>query len=175
MDSPHHLVHAAQLGDVGTRVAWRWKSDYYGPTPEFYYRVTPLMADGVLYTTAGIRRTVVAIDATSGETLWMYRLDEGARGTTSPRRSSGRGVSYWRSKSPGEASRILTISPGFQLVALDSHTGQPIPSFGTGGEIVDQLGAFAEAGVQRVYLQLLDMSDLDHLAYFATEVVRQLS
>jgi quinoprotein glucose dehydrogenase len=63
------------------RVAWRWKADNYGPTPEFYYRVTPLMADGVLYTTAGIRRTVVAIDATTGETLWMYRLDEGARGT----------------------------------------------------------------------------------------------
>lgn len=76
------------------RIAWRWKSDNFGPVPEFYYRVTPLMADGVLYTTAGIRRTVVAIDATTGETLWMYRLDEGARGTTAPRRSSGRGVSF---------------------------------------------------------------------------------
>jgi quinoprotein glucose dehydrogenase len=122
------------------RVAWRWKSDNYGPTPEFYYRVTPLMADGVLYTTAGIRRTVVAIDATSGETLWMYRLDEGARGTSAPRRSSGRGVSYWRSKSPGEASRVLTISPGFQLVALDAHTGQPIPSFGTKGAVDLKVG-----------------------------------
>ena len=118
------------------RIAWRWKADNYGPTPEYYYRVTPLMADGVLYTTAGIRRTVVAIDATTGETLWMYRLDEGARGTASPRRSSGRGVSFWRSKVSGEPSRVLTISPGFQLIALDAHSGQPIPAFGNKG-IVD--------------------------------------
>ena len=61
------------------RIAWRWKSDNFGPTPEFYFRATPLMADGVLYTTAGIRRSVVAIDAANGETLWMYRLDEGER------------------------------------------------------------------------------------------------
>jgi quinoprotein glucose dehydrogenase len=122
------------------RIAWRWKADNYGPTPEFYYRVTPLMADGVLYTTAGIRRTVVALDATTGETLWMYRLDEGARGTTSPRRSSGRGVSYWRSKTAGEGSRVITISPGFQLIALDARTGQPIPSFGDKGMVDLKVG-----------------------------------
>ena len=122
------------------RVAWRWKSDNYGPTPEYYYRVTPLMADGVLYTTAGIRRTVVAIEATTGETLWIYRLDEGGRGTASPRRSSGRGVSYWRSKAAGEASRVLAISPGFQLIALDARTGQPIPSFGDKGLVDLKVG-----------------------------------
>lgn len=71
------------------RVAWRWKSDNFGPSPEFYFRATPLMADGVLYTTAGLRRSVVALDAATGETLWMYRLDEGERGASAPRRSSG--------------------------------------------------------------------------------------
>src|SRR5581483_4668621 len=131
------------------RIAWRWKADNFGPTPEFYFRVTPLMADGVLYTTAGIRRTVVAIDAATGETLWMYRLDEGVRGTSAPRRSSGRGVAYWRGE-PGGAlassstSRVFVISPGFQLIALDAHTGQPIPSFGNHG-IVD-----LKAGLPRV-------------------------
>jgi quinoprotein glucose dehydrogenase len=104
------------------RIAWRWRSDNYGPSPEFYYRVTPIMADGVLYTTAGIRRTVVAIDSVSGETLWMYRLDEGARGTAAPRRNSGRGVAFWRSPKGDEPSRVYTISPGFQLVALDART-----------------------------------------------------
>ncbi len=118
------------------RVAWRWKSDNFGATPEFYFRATPLMADRVLYTTAGIRRTVVAIDAVSGETLWMYRLDEGARGNSAPRRSSGRGVAYWRSANGGETSRVITISPGFQLIALDARTGLPIPTFGNRG-IVD--------------------------------------
>jgi F420-dependent oxidoreductase-like protein len=48
------------------------------------------------------------------------------------------------------------------------------PLAGTAAEIVDHLGPFAEAGVQRVYLQLLDMHDLDHLAFFASEVIPQL-
>jgi quinoprotein glucose dehydrogenase len=118
------------------RFAWVWKSDNFGPTPEFYYRATPLMADGVLYTSAGIRRDVVAIDAETGETLWIFRLDEGERGARAPRRSSGRGVAYWRSHRRGEPGRVLTITPGFQLVALDARTGRPIPGFGHGG-IVD--------------------------------------
>ncbi len=50
------------------------------------------------------------------------------------------------------------------------------PLVGTPTEIVDRLGgAFIDAGVQRVYLQLLDMSDIDHVELFATEVVRQLA
>jgi quinoprotein glucose dehydrogenase len=118
------------------RIAWRWKSDNFGPVPEYYYRPTPLMADGILYVSAGIRRDVVAIDATTGETLWMYRLDEGERGAVAPRRNSGRGVAYWRSSRPGEGSRIFTITPGFQLVALDALSGLPVASFGKGG-IVD--------------------------------------
>ena len=128
------------------RTAWRWKSDNFGPTPEFYFRATPLMADGVLYTSAGLRRDVVAIDAATGETLWMYRLDEGARGTSAPRRSSGRGVSFWRSSNPAEPSRIFAITPGFQLVALDAHTGRPVTSFGKDGlvDLKDGLPRVAE-------------------------------
>ena len=129
--SPLSLINADNVSKL--KVAWRFKSDNYGPTPEFYYRVTPLMADGVLYTTAGVRRTVVALDATTGETLWMYRLDEGARGAAAPRRSSGRGVAYWRSTNAGEPSRIYTITPGFQLIALDARSGLPVPSFGDAG------------------------------------------
>jgi F420-dependent oxidoreductase-like protein len=49
------------------------------------------------------------------------------------------------------------------------------PLVGTPAEIVDKLAPFLEAGVQRVYLQLLDQSDLDHLELFASEVVGQLS
>jgi F420-dependent oxidoreductase-like protein len=48
------------------------------------------------------------------------------------------------------------------------------PLAGTAAEIVDRLGPFVEAGVQRVYLQLLDMHDLDHLAFFASEVIPAL-
>ncbi|MFV8167039.1 LLM class F420-dependent oxidoreductase [Mycobacterium sp. 134] len=49
------------------------------------------------------------------------------------------------------------------------------PLVGTPAEIVDKLGPFLEAGVQRVYLQMLDQSDLDHLELFASDVIRQLS
>jgi F420-dependent oxidoreductase-like protein len=48
------------------------------------------------------------------------------------------------------------------------------PLVGTPNEIVDQLGSFADVGVQRVYLQLLDLSDLEHLRLFADGVTRQL-
>jgi glucose dehydrogenase len=84
----------------------------------------------VLYTTAGSRRDAVAIDAATGETLWMYRLDEGARGTVVAR-TQNRGLAFW---SDGKgADRILMISPGYQLVALDAHTGQALAGFGTNG------------------------------------------
>jgi alkanesulfonate monooxygenase SsuD/methylene tetrahydromethanopterin reductase-like flavin-dependent oxidoreductase (luciferase family) len=48
------------------------------------------------------------------------------------------------------------------------------PLAGTPDQIVDQLGPYAEIGLQRVYLQLLDLSDLEHLGLFADEVQRQL-
>jgi quinoprotein glucose dehydrogenase len=140
--SPLDQINRDNVGKL--RIAWRWKSDNFGPVPEYYYRPTPLMADGILYVTAGIRRDVVAIDATTGETLWMYRLDEGERGEVAPRRNSGRGVAYWRSRHRGIASRIFTITPGFQLIALDALSGRPVTSFGKGG-IVD-----LKAGLPRV-------------------------
>ena len=59
------------------RVAWRWKADNFGPRPQNNLEATPLMVGGVLYTTAGTRPSVAAIDGATGETLWTYRLDEG--------------------------------------------------------------------------------------------------
>ncbi len=112
-------------------VAWRWQAANFGPAPEYNYRTTPLMVDGVLYATAGYRRTVVAIDAGTGETLWTYRLDDGDR--AAPRRNSGRGVAWW--EPPEGAARIFMVTPGFQLVALDAATGRPIPAFGSGGVV----------------------------------------
>ena len=64
-------------------IAWRWKTDNFGPLPEINPRVTPLMVDGVLYTTAGFWRDVAAVDAGTGETLWMYRVGDEERARTS--------------------------------------------------------------------------------------------
>ena len=113
-------------------VAWSWKSDNYGGQ-ELRSETTPLMIDGILYLTAGSRRNVVAVDAGTGETLWMWRMDEGARWEEAARRNSGRGVAYWED---GEDRRIFTITPGFHLAALDAKTGIPVQEFGENG-IVD--------------------------------------
>src|SRR5471032_1134169 len=91
------------------------------------------MVKGVLYFTAGSRRDVVAVDAATGETLWMYRLDEGERGDRAVR-TQNRGLAYWSDGK--DDNRIVIISPGYHLVELDAKTGHPVPSFGKDG-IVD--------------------------------------
>ncbi|MDG4796311.1 LLM class F420-dependent oxidoreductase [Micromonospora sp. WMMD1082] len=45
---------------------------------------------------------------------------------------------------------------------------------GTPAEVVDKIGRYAAVGSQRIYLQVLDLADLDHLDLVATEVLRQL-
>src|SRR6185436_12984940 len=117
------------------KIAWRWKTDNFGPAPEFYFKSTPLMAKGILFTTAGLNRSVAAIDAESGETLWTFRFDEKERKPSVPRQNSGRGVAYWSSTEKGK-DRVIYITPGFELIALDAQTGRLIPSFGDNG-IVD--------------------------------------
>jgi quinoprotein glucose dehydrogenase len=123
-------IHAGNVADL--EVAWRWKSDNFGPSPWPNYQVTPLMANGVLYATAGAQRTVVAIDATTGETLWMHRLDEGARGQAAPRKGPGRGVAFHRGDNE---ETVFVITPGYQLLALDAQTGRKLPAFGESGVV----------------------------------------
>ena len=45
---------------------------------------------------------------------------------------------------------------------------------GPPGELVDQLGEWSGIGTQRMYLQVLDISDLDHIELIASEVAPQL-
>ena len=130
--APLDQIDADNFADL--EVAWRFNTDNLGPGPDFNLQSTPLMVDGVLYSTAGSRRSVVAIDAGTGELLWMYRLDEGERAARSVRRGSGRGVGYWTDGAGDE--RIYFVTIGYQLVALDARTGHPIPNFGNDG-IVD--------------------------------------
>src|SRR3954447_12366880 len=116
-------------------VAWRFKTDSMGPRPEFNFQVTPLMVDGIVYTTAGTRRAVVALDAVTGEMKWMHSENEGKRGESAPRLLSGRGLAYWPG-SGGQGARIVYVTPGYQMVALDAKTGVPAAGFGKNG-IVD--------------------------------------
>jgi quinoprotein glucose dehydrogenase len=113
-------------------MAWRFKTDSLGPRPEFKFESTPLMIHGVLYSTGGSRRSVVALDAATGELLWVHREDEGMRGTYAPRQLSGHGVAYW---TDGKEERILYVTPGYRLIALNAKTGAPIPGFGKNGAV----------------------------------------
>ena len=117
-------------------VAWRFKTDSLGPRPEFQFESTPLMIKGIVYTTAGSRRAVVALDGASGEMLWMHSENEGARGANAPRQLSGRGLAYWAGTPPaGDDARILYVTPGYRLLALNAKTGAPVTSFGTNGVV----------------------------------------
>src|SRR6195256_888963 len=125
---PLDQINAANFNKL--QIAWRFKTDSLGPRRECKVEGTPLMVRGVLYRTAGSRRAVVALDAGTGELLWMHSEQEGERGTNSPRQLSGHGVAYW---TDGKEERILYVKPGYRLVALDAKTGIPVPGFGNGG------------------------------------------
>src|ERR1700691_6145092 len=126
--SPLDQINADNFNKL--QIAWRFKPDHQGPRPEFQLESTPLMVHGVLYTTAGSRRAVLALDAVTGELLWTHSENEGARGAAAPRQLSGRGLAYW---TDGKEERILYVTPGYPLVALDAKTGLSIASFGKNG------------------------------------------
>lgn len=128
--SPLDQINADNFNKLA--VAWRFKTDSLGPRPEFKFEATPLMVHEVLYSTGGSRRAVVALDAATGELLWMHSENEGARGAKAPRQLSGHGLAYW---TDGKEERILYVTPGYRLIALDAKTGIPVPSFGDGGVV----------------------------------------
>ena len=113
-------------------IAWRFKTDSLGPRPEYNLQATPLMVNGRLYSTAGSRRAVIALDAGTGELLWVHSENEGKRGEAAPRRLSGRGLAYW---TDGKEERILYVTPGYRLIALDAKTGMPVQGFGSHGVV----------------------------------------
>ena len=128
--SPLDQIDASNFDDL--EIAWRIKMSNFGPNPEYNFQSTPLMVDGVIYSTAGSRRAVVAADAGTGELLWMHRFDEGERGAATPRRLSGRGLAY---REDGASGQIVYVTLGYQLIVLNAATGERVSSFGTDGVV----------------------------------------
>ena len=128
--SPLDQINAQNFKDL--EVAWRFKTDNLGPRPEFQFEGTPLMIHGVLYSTAGTRRSVAALDAATGELLWVHGENEGARGAAAPRQLSGRGLAYW---TDGKEERILYVTPGYRLICLNAKNGVPASDFGDNGVV----------------------------------------
>ena len=128
--SPLDQINADNVNDL--EIAWQWSTQGFGPGTDFVNPSTPIEVDGVLYANVGTTRNVVALDATSGQVLWMYRYNEGDRFDEAPRKGAGRGVAYYNN---GGKSRIFDISPGYQLISLDPETGILDPDFGDSGKV----------------------------------------
>lgn len=129
--SPLDQINADNFTDL--EIAWRFSTENFGPATDFVNPSTPLEVDGVLYANIASTRNVVALDAKSGQVLWLWRAQEGDRFDHAPRKGAGRGVAFW---SDGDKSRVIDVTPGYQLVSLDAETGIPDPTFGENG-IVD--------------------------------------
>ena len=128
--SPLDQIDASNFDDL--EIVWRIKMSNFGPNPEYNFQSTPLMVDGVIYSTAGSRRAVIAADAGTGELLWMHRFDEGERGAVTPRRLSGRGLAY---RDDGATGQIVYVTLGYQLIVLNAATGERVSSFGMDGVV----------------------------------------
>ena len=131
--SPLDQITKENVGEL--RIAWERPAvdqSILDRVPDLSYggrfTSTPLMIDGVLYTTNGVG-LVEAFDAGTGETLWvqepMDELPAAYRGTVT------RGVGYW---TDGSDQRII-VQRGQWLIALNAQTGQPYPDFGDGGRV----------------------------------------
>ena len=132
--SPLDQIDASNFGEL--EVAWIWTADNYSPSAGAMLRATPIYVNGTLYSVAGSRRTAVAIDPATGETLWTFREPTTKRWEDSMRKDYGKGVAYAVANG---RPMIYLVTPAFFMHALDPETGRPIPSWGDGGT-VDLLG-----------------------------------
>ena len=131
-------INASNFEDLET--AWLWRGDNYGPYPIGQSRSTPIYVDGILYSVAGERRTIVAIDAGTGETIWTFREPHTVRFERGMRNGYGKGVAYDEIDGRGV---IYISSPAFFLYALDAKTGVPLEDWGTSVP----LSGFPQTGV----------------------------
>ena len=128
--SPLNQINAENFDQL--ELAWRFSTVNFGPSVDFTNPSTPLEIDGVLYADIGSTRNVVALDATNGQVLWLWRPQEGDRFDEAPRKGAGRGVAFYDN---GDKKRVVDVTPGYQLVSLDAKTGVPDPNFGENGKV----------------------------------------
>ena len=129
--SPLEQIDASNFNKL--EIAWRFKTDNLGPRPEFQFESTPLMVNGVLYSTAGIaprrRRARRRRPASCSGCTARTRARAARR-----RRVSSRAAAS-RTGPTASDERILYVTPGYRLIALDAKTGAPVHSFGKNGVV----------------------------------------
>ena len=133
--TPAANITPENLGEL--KEAWVWDGASFDAASG---RSTPSYVDGKLFTVAGPRRHVIAMDPMTGETLWSYREPNTFRWEYSMRKDYGKGVAYAEVDGKGV---VYIISPAFFLTALDADTGAPLEGFGAPVPIE----GFAQTGV----------------------------
>ncbi|MFN7913860.1 MAG: pyrroloquinoline quinone-dependent dehydrogenase [Vicinamibacterales bacterium] len=117
-------------------VAWRWSTPdneivKSNPARPYGYQDTPLLVNGVLYTTTPLG-VVAAIDPNTGRTIWTWDPETWKLGRPTNLGFTHRGSAYW---TDGTRKRIITGTHDAQIVSLDAETGRPDPDFGTNGRV----------------------------------------
>ena len=118
-------------------VAWQWMSP--DGTVAFdnprgrpgAFKATPLMVDGVLYIRSSLS-IVAAIDAETGEQLWVRDVGSYESGRPTNLGFNSRGVAHW---TDGDEARIFLATSDAHLWSFDAETGRPIGRFGADGKI----------------------------------------
>jgi len=123
------------------RVAWVYHTGDLPPDGHGEIQATPIVVDGVLYTTTPAL-AVVALRAENGTLIWRFD----PRTTHDARRTDfshvNRGVVYWA----GGSERRILFTAGRRLYALDARSGRPIRSFGDSGSVDLSAGLSREIG-----------------------------
>lgn len=127
-------IHEGNVNDL--EIAWRWTSPDAALNEKVrlragQFKATPIMIDGVLYLSTALNQ-VAAVDAASGETIWLHDPKAYERGRPANSGFQHRGVAYW---SDGSDARILIATGTRQLIALNAKTGERYPDFGTDGAV----------------------------------------
>jgi quinoprotein glucose dehydrogenase len=142
--APLDQINADNAKDL--KIAWSWSAANFGPIAEIRSVSIPIIRHGRLFVGAGITRNVIALDAETGQQLWMWRPDEGERFNQAARKSSGQGIAYWEGEDGRR--RVITVTPGYFLVSLNAATGLPDEDFGAGGVVDLTAGLRRAAGRQ---------------------------
>ena len=124
----------------------------HAPNPSAF-QATPLMVGGVLYFNTPLSQGV-AVDATTGETLWVFNPKSYEEGTTTMTGTwRQRGVAYWTDGEGDE--RIFWGTGNGYLVCVHAQTGQPCTGFGDGGRVDAMVGIPRAVREDRDYLNAM--------------------
>ena len=147
--SPLDQINAANVAEL--QIAWIWDSvdnalvrEDRKRTP-IGFKSTPLMIDGRLYVSTSLGH-VAALDAASGETLWVFDTGSWQGGRPTNLGFNHRGVGYWKS---ADGERILMPTNDARLWSLDPATGKPDPEFGENGVVDLTVGLGREVDRKR--------------------------